>query len=77
MIRSPADYMAEWENGPPDPRTKKKKKKACKPRTASAYGRAVKKQKVDCEPHRPTTARLINHEFKEANTKSNVRVKDY
>ena len=44
MIRSPADYMAEWENGPLDPRTQKKKKKkntACKPRTASAYGRVV------------------------------------
>ena len=52
--------MAEWENGPLDPRTKKKKKQQrvklepprpmaarlkkkqlVKPRTASAYGRAV------------------------------------
>ena len=38
--------------------TTEKKKTACKPRTASAYGRAVKKQKVDYEPHRPTAARL-------------------
>ena len=27
VIRSPADYMVEWENVPLDPRTKKKKKK--------------------------------------------------
>ena len=34
--------MAEWENDVPlDPRTKKKKGK---PRTASAYGRAVNKE---------------------------------
>ena len=47
VIRGPADYMAEWENVPLDP--KKKKKTACKPRTASAYGRAVKK-KTTCKP---------------------------
>ena len=27
MIRSPADYMAEWENVPLDPKTKKKKRR--------------------------------------------------
>ena len=70
--------MAEWENVPLDPTTKKKKKKkqrvnlepprpmaarlktttTCKPRTASAYGRAVNKQRVNLEPPRPTAARL-------------------
>ena len=45
---------------PPRPMAARlKKKTAGKPRTASAYGRAVKKQKVDYEPHRPTAARLI------------------
>ena len=43
MIRSPADYMAEWENVPLDPTTKKKKKK---------------KQRVNLEPPRPMAARL-------------------
>ena len=36
----------------------KKKKTAGKPRTASAYGRAVNKQRVNLEPPRPTAARL-------------------
>ena len=46
VIRSPADYMAEWENVPLDPTTKKKKKKK-------------KKQRVNLEPPRPMAARLI------------------
>ena len=38
---------------------KKKKKTTCKPRTAPAYGRAVKKkQRVNLEPPRPMAARL-------------------
>ena len=53
--------MAERKNVPLDPRTKKKKT-AGKPRTASAYGRAVKKkkQRVNLEPPRPMAARLNN-----------------
>ena len=43
VIRSPADYMAECENVPLDPTTKKKKNK---------------KQRVDLEPPRPMAARL-------------------
>ena len=41
-------------------RPEKKKKTTCKPRTAPAYGRAVKKkqQRVNLEPRRPMAARL-------------------
>ena len=71
MIRSPADYMAEWENVPLDPTTDKKKKKktTCKPRTASAYGRAVKKkkkQRENLEPPRPMATRLKKKQTKTA-----------
>ena len=39
VIRSLADYMAEWENVPLDPETKKKT--SGRLRTAPAHGRAV------------------------------------
>ena len=45
-----------------------KKKTACKPRTALAYGRAVKKKKkkkrVNLEPPRPMAARLTNKKIR-------------
>ena len=42
VIRSPADYMAEWENVPLDPKTTKRKKK----------------QRANLELPRPMAARL-------------------
>ena len=57
---------------PLDPKTTKKKKTAGKPRTASAYGRAVKKikknkkQRVNLEPPRPMAARLKKKKKKTA-----------
>ena len=57
--------LAEWKFGSGNVGDKNKKKKtACKPRTASAYGHAVKKkkkkkkQRVNLEPPRPMAARL-------------------
>ena len=49
--------LAEWKNESAN--VYDEKKTACKPRTASAYGRAVKKQRVNLEPPRPMAARLI------------------
>ena len=36
MIRSPADYMAEWENAPLDPKKKKKQRVNLEPRRPMA-----------------------------------------
>ena len=36
MIRSPADYMAEWENVPLDPKKKKKQRVNLEPRRPMA-----------------------------------------
>ena len=47
VILSPADYMAEWKNGPLDPKTTKKKQK--------------KKQLVNHELPRPMAVRLKNN----------------
>ena len=59
MIRSPADYMAEWENAPLDPKKKKKQRVNLEPRRPMA-ARLKKKQRVNLEPRRPMAARLIS-----------------
>ena len=58
VIRSPADYMAEWENAPLDPKKKKKQRVNLEPRRPMA-ARLKKKQRVNLEPPRPMAARLI------------------
>ena len=55
--------MAEWENVPLDPTTKKKKKQRVNLEPRRPMAARLKKQKVDYEPHRPTAARLINMQF--------------
>ena len=57
VIRSPADYMAEWENVPLDPKKKKKQRVNLEPRRPMA-ARLKKKQRVNLEPRRPMAARL-------------------
>ena len=55
MIRSPADYMAEWESRPLDTKTTKQLVKHDPRRPMAAR---LKKKRVNHEPPLPMAARL-------------------